>query len=180
MLCDPKPWSFWGKLEPQLCEDSTVVDDPMFFEASRLLEYVDRRNWTKSNRELSLKWSSPRPCSFRSSNFCCTLHAELVLRLARKRDEQAPLLLLAKVATRHTVQGQKVLDTTALVTSVVSKIIKLQWFRAPIKKCVLFWMLCYWCCHISNKMLFGVKSVDHQCSTLHLFNQEVSWHENPI
>ena len=45
--------------------------------------------------------------------FCCTVHSELVLRLARKRDEQASLLLLAKAATRHTVQGQKVLDTTA-------------------------------------------------------------------
>lgn len=148
----------------------------MFFEASRLLEYVDRRSWTKKNRELSLKWSSPRPCSFRSSNFCCTLQnwywGWLESVMSRPRC----------CCLQRLQQGILFKDRRYLIPlhSVVSKIIKLQWFRAPIKKCVLFWMLCYWCCHISNKMLFGVKSVDHRCSTLHLFNGEVSWNENPI
>ena len=112
----------------------------MFFEASRLLEYVDRRSWTKKNRELSLKWSSPRPCSFRSSNFCCTLQnwywGWLESVMSRPRC----------CCLQRLQQGILFKDRRYLIPlhSVVSTIIKLQWFRAPIKKCVLFWML--WCC----------------------------------
>ena len=150
----------------------------MFFEASRLLEYVDRRSWTKRNRELSLKWSSPRPCSFRSSNFLLHGAFRIGIEAGSKAWWAGPAAVACKGCNKAYCSRTE--GTWYHCTSVVSKIIKLQWFRAPIKKCVLFWMLCYWCCHISNKMLFGVKSVDHRCSTLHLFNEEVSWNENPI